>query len=393
MSSEDLPAPTPAELQFNTSSIYTVPPGYIAWQIRNDYPPPKPRDAELAPEGPPAGTPDAPWLDIDPIKNSSYYMEIIKQYCFDGMVNNDFIPQKNTHRTTQTWAVGFFNSAGASVFGGMWKDPNNPDWASNLSFPVGSLVFKFLLTNATDHELPILKGAPCWEALIAIQPEDPKEDPNPAIRDLKNPKPLRLLQMDIATRDNRATTGWMFGTFMYSHHSGKTGYDGLIPIGLQWGNDPELTQAQFEAGKTANQVWINPAADRVRVSLHGARPSWGWNGRLNGPADNFISACASCHSTAQWPANFSMVPPAPVKNPDGKWIPTNDAETMKWFTNVPCATPISKGSVSGDYSLQLMIGYSNFLDWKKTQPGEKQPVGHKAPALPVQPRQGPRLEF
>ncbi|TFK44187.1 hypothetical protein BDQ12DRAFT_593696 [Crucibulum laeve] len=387
------PAPTPDEIQFNTSSIYSVPPGYTAWEIRNDYPAPKPDD--VAPEGPPIGTLDAPWLNVDPISNPQYYLEIIKTYCFDGMINNDFIPQKN-----KTWAIGFYNSAGASVFGGMWKDPSNPDWSTDAKFPVGSLVFKFLLTNADDEELPILKGAPTWDALIAIQPADKTKSPNPKNRDLENPKPLRLLQMDIATRDDRSTTGWMFGTFMYYGRPGQcvvSGYDALIPVGLQWGNDPELTQAAFEAGEKPTQVWINPEATDVRVALHGGRPSWGWNGRLNGPADNFISACASCHSTAQWPANFNMVPPAPIQK-NGKFVPKDDTQTMKWFTNIPCGTAISEGSVSGDYSLQLLIGYQNFQVWKSKQQPTKPSDEDKLPGapitnLPTHPRQGPHFEF
>lgn len=168
---------TAAELQFNTSSKYTdkVPSGYTAWQIRNDYPPGKPRG--VAPGGPPAGTRDAPWVNIDPFKNTMRYMEVLKEYCFEGMTSVDFVPQKNTvrfspsrpkiciqvdaplgmqvrqwyhapwmhyddggreplhgltaerftpprelsatqERTTQTWAVGFFNTVGEPNFDG-----------------------------------------------------------------------------------------------------------------------------------------------------------------------------------------------------------------------------------------------------------------------------------
>lgn len=129
--------------------------------------------------------------------------------------------------------------------------------------------------------------------------------PSPAIRDLKNPQSIRLLQLDIGVKDRRAQitgTGWMWCSFMYCKTSGKTvslpynliycstrqsdhcsqGWDGLIPIGLQWGDDPELTQARYEAGNRVKESWINPEADAVRISLHGGRPSFGWNGRLNG---------------------------------------------------------------------------------------------------------------
>ncbi|KAF5313168.1 hypothetical protein D9619_003440 [Psilocybe cf. subviscida] len=430
------PVLTPAEVQFDTSSKFTdkVPPGYTPWRIRNDYPPPKP--ADLVPEGPPAGTLDAPWLDVDPITHPERYLEIAKEHCFDGMIAVDFVPQKNRvrqwyhapwmhygasgreplhgltaerftpafelsatqKRVTQTWAVGFYNSIGASVFGGMWADPNDPDWTEDKHFPIGTIVFKLLFTNANNDELPILVGAPTWEGLIASQPANPKDHPKPADRDLKKPQSIRLLQVDIATRDDRAATGWVFGTFMYTNTSGKTGWDGLIPVGLQWGNDAELTQAAFEAGQTVKQSWINIKADDVRVSLHGGRPSFGWNGRLNGPADNFISACASCHSTAEWPPKVKMTQPNPIHKPDGKWIPVNDSKTMTWFQNIPSGTPITPTSVSADYSLQLLVGYQHFTEWLSKQPKVPGKGGDHAPlppgeSLPENPRQGPTIEY
>jgi len=50
-----------------------------------------------------------------------------------------------------------------------------------------------------------------------------------------------------------------------------------------WGNDPQLTQREFEEnGKRPVEQWINPAADELLRQLKGDRPSWGWNGRMNG---------------------------------------------------------------------------------------------------------------
>jgi hypothetical protein len=52
-----------------------------------------------------------------------------------------------------------------------------------------------------------------------------------------------------------------------------------------WGNDPDLNQAAFERGKKPIESWINPEAEKIRQKLGGQRPSWGWNGRLNGPGE------------------------------------------------------------------------------------------------------------
>jgi hypothetical protein len=280
----------------------------------------------------------------------------------------------------------------------MWADPNNPNWTKDISFPMGSLVFKMIYTNATNDEVPMLEGAPSWEGLIAAQSADPTKKPDPAVRDKTNPQRVRLIQMDFAVRDDRAVTGWMWGTFMYTNTSGKTGWDGLIPVGLQWGNDHELTQAAYDAGKRVQQSWINPEADAVRISLHGGRPSFGWNGRLNGPADNFASACASCHSTAQRPVKIGMAQPTPVKQPDGSYRPVNDHETMKWFKDVPCGTPFTEGSITADYSLQLAIGYQHYTKWRHGQPKVPGKGRDHAPLPPSQsfpdnPRQGPPIEY
>ena len=61
------------------------------------------------------------------------------------------------------------------------------------------------------------------------------------------------------------------------------GWDRIIPVGIMWGNDPELTPTKAEAGQKPKESWINPQADAIRTSLGGTRPSWGWHGRLNGP--------------------------------------------------------------------------------------------------------------
>ena len=62
-------------------------------------------------------------------------------------------------------------------------------------------------------------------------------------------------------------------------------WDRIIPVGLMWGNDPQLNQAAFEAGDKPKESWINPRAEEIRKKLGGRRPSWGWNGRMNGPGE------------------------------------------------------------------------------------------------------------
>jgi hypothetical protein len=45
-------------------------------------------------------------------------------------------------------------------------------------------------------------------------------------------------------------------------------------------------------------------------------------------------------------------------------FPKNPDERMKWFRNIPAGQPFTVGDVSGDYSLQLQIGYNNYAKWR-----------------------------
>ena len=211
-----------------------------------------------------------------------------------------------------------------------------------------------------------------------------------------------------------------------------------------WGNDPQLTQREFEEnGKRPVEQWINPAADELLRQLKGDRPSWGWNGRMNGwaftqleitmpkifcslilshsgikkycrPADNFISACASCHGVAQRinvdvNAFDILTQPKPVQDCKAQWIPKDDSKTMLWweslnflFQNYLYSNHTDRfsntgilgkdpGEISGDFNLQLMVGYNYFERLKSdidSMPpckdrrkglGERQPQDRHAP--------------
>ena len=101
----------------------------------------------------------------------------------------------------------------------MWQDRGQPNWDSHISFPLVTCVFKILLTEATEQEVPSLKGAPTLEAVIATVESVAKSRPDASERKTE-PDVLRLLQVDFAVRDDRIQVGkdgngWVFGTFMY----------------------------------------------------------------------------------------------------------------------------------------------------------------------------------
>ena len=238
----------------------------------------------------------------------------------------------------QNWGVAMYNPAGGYVIGQVWEHETPDPWKAR--FPQGTIVVKLLFTEAPVCDVPYLLGSKTWYAMIHEKVDDL------ASRRVK--RPLRLLQLDVAVRDDKAETGWVFGTFVYDGDAkGDTPWDRLVPVGLMWGNDPGVTPERLNENPAAiNQTWLNPKARR--------RGSLGWAGRLNGPVDNPLSSCLSCHSTAQYPARTDMAP-----------------SLMGWFRNLRRGEPFNLGAVSLDYSLQLAQGIQNFC---KEQEGNRFPA-------------------
>jgi hypothetical protein len=412
------PVLKPAEVQFHTSSIYPVPQGWSGpiFKIKNDYPTVPPPVVKSNSQSIPAlplpdisGNASAPWLNFDFKTQPLKYAACVLGYCWEGNKPVDFVVQKNTVRSwyhapwmhagangreplrgltyerpipplefasTQTsglqnWAIGFYNPAGAVTFGKAWQDPNKPVWNDDLKFLPGTGVFKFLLTTATDKQVPTMKGSPEWKAVISPQLKSDTAPETGAVRNT-TASTVRLLQVDWATVDHRSPIGWVFGTFLYDCTLTEVSdpWYRLTAVGVQWGNDPNLNQAAVDAGKKPEESWINPRAEELRKMLGGKRPSWGYNGRLNGPVDNFVSACASCHSTAQ-----SIIAPMAQSGTflNNKWIPENERLTMTWFQNIKAGEPFSnRGAYSADNSLQFVIGWTNYKKWEKTQKAQNE---------------------
>ena len=117
----------------------------------------------------------------------------------------------------------------------------------------------------------------------------------------------------------------------------------MVPVGLMWGNDP--------AGLPLKESWINPSAPAY------AKAHLGFEGRLNGPVDNPVSACMSCHATAQAKSVAFLIADRSCAT-----------KRASWFRNLSGNTPFGRfdrdsatceedlgGEVltAADYSLQL----------------------------------------
>lgn len=258
----------------------------------------------------------------------------------------------------QTYAIAFYNDVGAYTIGQVWRDHLEPDYR-NIRFEVGTVVFKLLFTQAAGDQVPYLDPPVEWTAYAETS----------ASNQTRSVQKLRLLQMDIMVRDDRVNqingTGWVFGTYCYNGKvASQNAYEKLVPVGLQWGNDPDRTEdhvnqkpEETKRNLRLNETVINPSAELPPQHL-------GWNGRLNGPADYYASSCMSCHATAQYPVQRHQNPDfgtRKVQHGPGEW--------MNWFRNLKCGEPFSEYSNSTDFSLQLSIGIHNFHQWRDQQGG------------------------
>lgn len=270
--------------------------------------------------------------------------------------------QVNRH---QAFAVGFYNSLGGWMIGRVWANANDPDIdvIAKNGFPVGTVVAKLLFTDTPVSEAPFLTNPVQWNAYAFSQPWVPGIDKGP-------PPPhrmqqLRLIQMDIMVRDDRAkaTGGWVFGTYVYNGAMARPNlWENLVPVGLSWGNDPQVTS--MKEGNPApvktitnpdlKQTIINPDAKELPPQ------HLGFGLRLSGPVDNTLSSCQSCHMTAQYPA-ISPILAFSAKGPDGKNLTPNDPLWMRWFRNIPVGQSFDPQARNTDNSLQMAGGIQNFV--------------------------------
>ncbi|MHC6224042.1 hypothetical protein ACYU03_04580 [Pseudomonas sp. X10] len=322
------------------------------------------------------------------------YMDGVKDYCLEGNVEADWYVQNNKVRqwyhmpwqhygplgregihgltkeaeiqaqqlaagqtgTGQTYAVGIYNDIGAYTIGQVWKDPQNPDpsyTSKPNSFANGTVVCKALFADIDRSSVPFLANPVVWQGYIT-------ETFKSANRVVKE---VALIQMDIAVRDTRMSdTGWIFGTFQYNGaKTGKPGWDNLVPVGIMWGNDPQVTSDEF-TNPQPTVTKINTALQQTAINADTKElppTHLGWNGRLNGPVDNPSSSCLSCHMTAESP-QAAILNPLFQENPPA----VGSAEWMKWFQNIPAGDSFTPGTQSTDYSLQMSGGLVNFYQWK-----------------------------
>ncbi len=322
-----------------------------------------------------------PWEKTDFRAGAGGFMKQVLDYCWEGMDSAKWVAQKNPVRTwyhapwmdygyagrefvhglrmdrtsfsgdlhpiqqkkERNYSIVFYNDLAAYTLGQVWCDPNKPD-PSKAKFPVGAVWFKMVFTTADTSSAPFLLNPYQWEAFVekgADQPISPKKL-----------QKLNLLEVDfgVRTASKDAINGWVFGVYVFSgQKKGNSVKDKLVPIGLQWGNDPGLTPAVVRAGeKPIAESWINTNVWNENEPGSSLVQKLGWGYRLQGPVAEHTGSIMSQHMAAGWP-------PAATVPPSGTPVDS----MLLWHRNLPTGTPFKKGQVSLDYGLELMEGMRN----------------------------------
>ncbi|SEL91291.1 hypothetical protein SAMN05444354_109284 [Stigmatella aurantiaca] len=282
------------------------------------------------------------------------------------------LPLTATSQTSngfETWAFGVYNEWGAFALGRTWNPDGTPRINSTpssgsgpqpagLPFPNGTLVAKLLFTTATPAEVPYLEGSPVWQA-------DRHVETASGYLCQRQVQEVRLVQLDVAVVDNTSPTRWVYGTFAYNGKlKGETVWDRLVPVGVQWGNDP------WSAPVTAKADSL-PIVQSVLNKSIGTPQHFGCNNRLAGPVDNKLSSCLACHANA-------YTPPAGVAQTDNNTpvifgfpgqCTTQAAENANYFVNNQFPMSYRGGQypnlMNMDTSLQLWVAFLQYGQFKQ----------------------------
>lgn len=294
-------------------------------------------------------------------------------------------PCPKPDRPIENWAVSLYNGRGAYFIGKIWEILlNKPDTNGFPSggFPEGTVAVKLLFTQAGTENADFLENSIEWlvdNKRVFKTKKTAAECVSPLGISRSCLDVVRLLQVDVAVRDDHAKTGWVFGTFVYHKQAPPifeydfTGASAraltelekenlrrwlkLDFVGLMYGNDPTAAinhddEASF--GKALTESVIN------KNTL--SKQHLGCGGRLNGVVDNPHSSCLSCHAFAEMRKDFRMISEVEIdcrdtarerlfRNLDPR---SPDAASRTFSPNSP--EPV----VSLDYSLQMREGIDRF---------------------------------
>lgn len=305
-------------------------------------------------------------------------------------------------RPMTTYVLTYFDKTAAQTLAHIWgTSAMNPQITTNATqYAEGSLIVKAAFVTVGPEYWPVMAGSHVWPLYITANATTGQND-KPTVTN------TYLMQLDIVVKDSKSApkTGWVFSTLVYDRNvaAGANGiWDQMVPLGAQWGNDPQANSTLNPAAPLLEN-WVNPAAPVY------ATETLGWGKRLSGPNDGAMndisvageggrvylknakdSSCLSCHSSAQWKASdpargmvsflLPLVPPSPggVVAPLGGQPYLNSpapgsTDWMKWFQNRPGTVPMDAGSVAADFDMVLV--FKALPAWFKATTGKEHALG------------------
>ena len=275
----------------------------------------------------------------------------------------------------ETWSVGMYNPCGAWSVGQVFpasgapathKDPKTGQLRANgLPFPEGTVVMKLLNTTADPKLVSYLKNSTSWQAnghkkLVPM----PTKDSEYTTYD-RALTTVHLIQVDLAVIDPRSPTRWVYSTLAYDGTlPGPTVWSRLVPLGVQWGSDPQSFPAVPKG--QSKPLWQSVLAP-TRLPEH-----YGCNKRLAGVVDNPSSSCVSCHMGAY--AAAPGVIDVQGKNIPLVFVPKSTCQnyspaSQSYFSNYkypmpyPGSTGVIRAAIPLDSSLQLQVAFAEYAQF------------------------------
>jgi hypothetical protein len=271
--------------------------------------------------------------------------------------------QGNVDPLFETWSIGMYNPCGAWSLGQIFPPSGEPATirqggrmlAKGLPFPVGTVVIKLLNTTADETQVPYLKGSTNWQVNGHRQTGATSYDTCE-----RTVRRAHLVQIDLAVVDPRSPTRWVYSTLAYDGNlPGKSVWDRLRPLGVQWGSDPGTFPAV--PSTKSRPLWQTILAP-IDLAEH-----YGCGKRLAGVVDQADSSCVSCHMGAYGATPGSL-------NIQGQNVPAifnfenmctqYNLANSEYFSNYKYPDPYPSGqfdqAIPLDSSLQVAVAFAQY---------------------------------
>lgn len=320
-----------------------------------------------------------PWDKLDFKKKQSSYMDAVLGYCLEGNVEVDFKSHLNEVRSwyhapwmdygyagrepmhglvmdrtayaedflsndkgkARNYSITYYNDIAAYTLGNVWCKPNEPD-PTKAVFSEGAVFFTMVFTTADSSLFPFLSQPFKWEALVEQKTMVPIDE--------KRVDEVRLFEVNFGVKTSKSPTGWVMGSFIYNGEAGEDLQSRLVPVCLQWGNDPGATPSAVRKGEAQlTESWFNTDVYTTDSALSAGNliKKTGFAGRAQRPLGSIEGSLLSEAMFATFPAG-PILPPANI----------DMDSTMKYFDNLPAGESLS-GAQSLDFSLELRAGLRN----------------------------------